>query len=168
MKFLKDYFLLILMLGGFFSLIVLVAVNPFVLTQPAPGQLEGQETLVVALSDGRFLQYGVDLALTPEAHKQGLMNKDFIPPQYGMLFVFAGDEERHFWMKDTLVPLDMIFLNVDGTIHHIHEMAKPHDETMISSNGPVRAVLELSGGQVAANGIEVGDVVRHSFFGNAP
>ena len=70
-------------------------------------------------------------------------------------------------MKNTFIPLDIIFLKSDGKIHHIVHNATPMDETALSSNGPVQAVLEINGGMSKKLNIRKGDTVRHSFFGNA-
>jgi uncharacterized membrane protein (UPF0127 family) len=83
---------------------------------------------------------------------------------YGMLFVFEDEAEQNFWMKDTLVPLDMIFIRADGVISRIHANAIPHDLTPIPSRGPALAVLEVRGGQAEVFGLRPGDRVRHKAF----
>ena len=86
---------------------------------------------------------------------------------HGMLFYFGGEEAgRRFWMKNTLIPLDMIFIKADGTIHHIHENAIPKDLTGVPSNGPVAAVLEINGGVSRKLELQKGDKVKHRFFEN--
>ncbi len=94
------------------------------------------------------------------------MNRTELATDAGMLFVFPGEAERSFWMKNTLIPLDMLFIAKDGTIRHIHENAKPNDLTSISSQQPAMAVLELNGGAVKTMNIQVGDTVHHPVFGN--
>ena len=74
-----------------------------------------------------------------------------------MLFLFPRVAERNFWMKNTYIPLDIIFLNGENVIHHIHENAVPHDITQIPSNGPVLNVLEVNAGITAKLGIKAGD-----------
>ncbi|MCB1782965.1 MAG: DUF192 domain-containing protein [Alphaproteobacteria bacterium] len=158
------------MLCGFAALIFLVVSNPNVpLTKPPPvAPPEGQERVGIKLQDGRTLAYFVELALTPEEQGKGLMDREHLADQSGMLFLFTGDAERNFWMKNTLIPLDIIFIEADGRIHSIYPMATPLDETLISSNGPVRAVLEVKGGQADQYGIQPGDIILNPFFGNTP
>ncbi len=130
----------------------------------APGPAQ---PLSIIRADGVPQDFNVELALTPAAQQQGLMFRKQMDENHGMLFVFPGDEtERAFWMKNTLIPLDMIFIRKDGTIHHIHENAVPEDLTSVPSNGPVMAVLELNGGVSAKRGLKPGDVVHHTVFGN--
>lgn len=129
---------------------------------PGPAQ-----PLSIVRKDGVQQNFEVELALTPAAQQQGLMFRKQMDENHGMLFVFPGAEaERAFWMKNTLIPLDMIFIRKDGTIHHIHENAVPEDLTSVPSNGPVMAVLELNGGVAAQKGLTPGDVVHHTVFGN--
>lgn len=111
--------------------------------------------------------FHVEIAATPDEMMRGLMFRQSMPEDHGMLFLFAQDAERNFWMKDTVIPLDIIFIRADGIIHHIHENAVPYDETPVSSNGPVRTVLELNGGTAARLGIKPGDTVLHASFGNS-
>jgi hypothetical protein len=72
------------------------------------------------------------------------------------------------WMRNTYVPLDMVFIRADGTVHRIAEMTEPHSEEIISSNGPVGAVLEIAGGSARKLGLKPGDTVRHRHFGTMP
>ncbi|HIF26731.1 MAG TPA: DUF192 domain-containing protein [Micavibrio sp.] len=126
------------------------------------------EPLIIMSDNGKTTHtFYVEIADTPQLVIKGLMNREYMPDMAGMLFSFALEKERHFWMKNTLIPLDMLFVKADGTIHHIHENAIPHDETSISSNGPVLNVLELNGGMSRKLGIKPGDVVHHYVFDNA-
>jgi len=113
---------------------------------------------------GKPVGFDVEVALTPKQQIQGLMNRESMPEDAGMLFMFNKEAERGFWMKNTLIPLDIIFIKQDGRIHHIHSNAKPHDLTSIKSKGPVIAVLEINGGLSQELGIKVGDVIHHPFF----
>lgn len=101
---------------------------------------------------------------TMEERGKGLMFRQFLPQDRGMLFDFMRDELVTMWMRNTYIPLDMVFIKTDGTIHHIHERAQPLDETTISSNGPVRFVLEINGGLAAKLGLKPGDKVRHALI----
>src|SRR5690606_30378971 len=97
---------------------------------------------------------------------QGLMHRTSMPENQGMLFVFKSVHRRAFWMKNTLIPLDMLFIAKDGTITQIHRNAQPLDETVIPSTHVVRAVLELNGGQSEKDGIQEGDRIVHPVFRN--
>ncbi len=117
-------------------------------------------------SGGKSHQFKVEIATTELDRSQGLMFRDSLPEDGGMLFLFNESAERSFWMRNTLIPLDIIFIKPDGTIHSIHAMAKPHDETVISSNGAVNAALEIPGGRAEKLGLKPGDKVLHVFFRN--
>jgi uncharacterized membrane protein (UPF0127 family) len=121
-------------------------------------------TIATAKGDQRFT---VELALSPAQQEQGLMFRRELAPDAGMLFVLPQTETAVFWMKNTLVPLDLLFIAADGRIADIHERAVPLSEANIVSKVPVKAVLELNGGTVARLGIEPGDVVHHAAFGTA-
>ncbi|HXP32171.1 MAG TPA: DUF192 domain-containing protein [Stellaceae bacterium] len=121
-------------------------------------------TLDTAAGPQRF---SVELALTPQQQEQGLMYRRALPADGGMLFVFPADQTATFWMRNTLIPLDMLFIAADGRIADIHERAVPLSEATISSKVPVRAVLEVNGGTVRRLAIKRGDVVHSAVFGNA-
>ena len=123
--------------------------------------------IVIEKAAGGKETFRVELALNRDDQAYGLMNRTEMADNAGMLFVFDDVAERAFWMKNTLIPLDMLFINPDGTVRHIHENAVPHDLTAIPSNGPVKAVLELNGGAASKYGLRPGDTVRYSeVFGN--
>jgi uncharacterized membrane protein (UPF0127 family) len=94
------------------------------------------------------------------------MGRASLQPDHGMLFVFDKAQESAFWMKNTLIPLDIIFINEKGVIHAIHPMAMPHSRSIIKSGGPVRAGLEINGGMAKKLGLKPGDTVYHRVFGN--
>ncbi len=124
--------------------------------------------LHIRSADGdRTHRFDVEIARTPAHLQMGLMYRREMPDNHGMLFVFADNAERRFWMKNTFIPLDMVFIREDGIIHHIHANAIPHDLTGVPSNGPVRAVLEINGGMAEKLSIRAGDKVFHDFFGNS-
>jgi uncharacterized protein len=118
-------------------------------------------------TEGGARRFTVELAATPEEQAQGLMFRRTLAADAGMLFDLGGTRPATFWMKNTLIPLDMLFISADGRIADIHERAVPLSEAMIESKAPVRAVLELNGGSAARLGIHEGDVVHHALFGNA-
>lgn len=110
--------------------------------------------------------FTIEMALTPPQQQQGLMYRQSLAAEAGMLFVFPKTQTATFWMKNTLIPLDMLFIAADGHVADIHERAVPLSEALIASKEPVRAVLELNGGTVARLGIKRGDVAHHQIFGN--
>ena len=96
---------------------------------------------------GRELcKFKIELAVTPEKQSRGLMFRKDLSPGSGMLFVNSGDSMRFFWMKNTYIPLDMLFIDSRNEVKHIHYGAKPLDETSISSKYPVQYVLEVRAG----------------------
>jgi uncharacterized protein len=110
--------------------------------------------------------FAIELARTPEQQELGLMFRPSLAPDAGMLFDFGETKPASFWMKNTLIPLDMLFITADGRVADIHEHAEPLSEAVIASHVPVRAVLEIKGDTVAQLGIRVGDVVHHPIFHN--
>lgn len=109
----------------------------------------------------------VEVAVTPQEHMQGLMYRTEMPEDQGMLFLFPESQPRGFWMRNTLIPLDMVFIKDDGVIANIHANAKPKDETVIYSDGPVARVLELNGGTAERLGLKAGDkLYSEAYFGN--
>lgn len=123
--------------------------------------------LVIATAEGARHEFMVEVVQTGPARTQGLMFRNSMPREAGMLFLFPESAERYFWMKNTLIPLDIVFIQGNGTIHHIHEGAKPLDLTPIPSNGPVPVVLELNAGTARALGIKPGDRVLHPDVANS-
>ena len=103
----------------------------------------------------------VELALTTAQKERGLMFREGLAPNAGMLFPFKRERQISFWMKDTQIPLDMLFIRKDGTIARIAANATPLSTAVIPSREPVKAVLEIAGGRAAQIGIRVGDRVRH-------
>ena len=124
------------------------------------------DTLSIRKQNGETLPFNVELAITPPQQAQGLMFRTEMAENAGMMFIFNLASPLSFWMKNTLIPLDMLFIGEDGTILHIHKNAVPNDLTSIPSKFPSKAVLELNGSTTDKMGIKEGDVVRHRFFGN--
>ena len=110
-------------------------------------------------------RFTVEVARTPRQHSQGLMYRRRLAADTGMLFIYSQTQLVVMWMKNTLIPLDMLFIAADGTIKHIAERAVPHSRESISSGQPVLAVLEINGGMASRLKIRVGDRVSHSAFG---
>jgi uncharacterized protein len=108
--------------------------------------------------------FAVELALTPEDQAKGLMFRRELPEGEGMLFDFHREQPATFWMKNTYIPLDMIFIRGDGSILRIAENTVPLSEALVPSGGPVRAVLEVIAGTARKFGIAAGDRVAHPIF----
>lgn len=106
----------------------------------------------------------VEIARTPQQQALGLMYRTDLPRDRGMLFIHDRARVVTMWMKNTYIPLDMVFIRSDGTVHHIARETEPHSEAMISSKGPVAAVLEIGGGEAERYGLEPGDRVDHPVF----
>ena len=102
----------------------------------------------------------LELALTPEAQERGLMYRSSLPEDQGMLFVFPADADHSFWMKNTLIPLDLLFIAADGTVVGLHANATPLSTASIGVGRPSRYVLEVPGGNAARRGIAAGDRVE--------
>lgn len=111
------------------------------------------------------IPFEVEIARTEEDQNRGLMNRDSLPPGTGMLFIFDPPSKPIFWMKDTKIKLDMIYINEDGIVIHIHENAVPFDKTLIyPPKIKSKAVLEIGGGLSKKLGISKGDKVIHTIF----
>ncbi len=109
--------------------------------------------------------FNIDVAADEKTRAQGLMHVESMPLSKGMLFVYQRPQIMSFWMRNTLIELDMLFLDEFGVIKHIHHRAQPLDETPISSGDALLiGVLEVNGGLAKRLGINVGDVLRHPSF----
>ena len=109
-------------------------------------------------------RFTVELAISPQEQELGLQHRKELAPDHGMLFVFDRVETASFWMKNTIVPLDIIFVNADGSIHRIAENAVPMSLDQIPSQGPVRGVLEVLAGTSKRLGLAPGDKIVHPIF----
>jgi uncharacterized protein len=121
-------------------------------------------TIVSATGKHRFK---VEIAETPAQMTQGLMFRRSLAPDAGMLFDYKEPTAATMWMRNTLIPLDMLFVDAQGRIVNIHQRAVPQSLDVIAAAAPVRAVIELNGGTAARLGIAPGDQVVHPIFGNA-
>lgn len=118
------------------------------------------------VGESRTVDFTVELATEPAQHARGLMHRRSLDASAGMLFVFERPRKVTFWMKNTFIPLDMLFADREGVIRHIHKEAIPHDETPISGGDGIYAVLEINGGLSKAHEFKEGDVLKHSVFVN--
>ena len=132
-------------------------------TPPAESQRSpaGLEQAVLSIRSGaKTHRFTVEVARTPEEQSYGLMNRSSLAPDRGMIFPYAPPQPVAFWMKDTLIPLDIIFIAPGGTILRIAENTVPLSLDNVPSGGPVEAVLELAGGRSAELGLKPGDRVE--------
>lgn len=132
--------------------------------QQAPLSFETSPLRIVSES-GAEHHFTVELALTQPQRSQGLMFRENLAPDAGMLFDYKRPVYARMWMKNTLIPLDMLFIKADGRIESIRKRAVPHSLETIGSKRRVRAVLELLGGTVDRLEISPGDRVVHPIFG---
>ncbi len=149
------------------SLVAGCPVLPSWAQQPVPPAVSFEKSSLVIDTGGGPLTFEVELALTPDQQQRGLMFRQKLGAKEGMLFDFGSPQPLSFWMANTLIPLDMLFIDGDGKIVRIHTNAEPLSTRAITSGVPARAVLEINGGASRLLGIKPGDVVRHAVFGNA-
>jgi len=120
----------------------------------------GLEQVPLTISSGaKVHRFTVEVARTPAEQATGLMNRSELAPDRGMIFPFDAPRDASFWMKNTLIPLDMIFVRSDGTIANIAVNTVPLSLDPVFSEGPVGAVLEIPGGRSDELGIKAGDKV---------
>jgi uncharacterized membrane protein (UPF0127 family) len=130
-----------------------------VLLSPTAGaQDAAREALNIVTDDGEHV-FQVEIADDPRERAVGLMFRREMPADAGMLFDFMEEQPASFWMRNTYIPLDMLFIRADGTIDSIGERTTPLSEKSVPSKGPVRFVLEINGGLSDRLGIEAGDRV---------
>ena len=140
----------------------------FALLPPMPGRAEEGalskiEPLTIAIEGDAFM-FTVEIADTEERRARGLMFRQRLPEDRGMLFDFGTPRPVSMWMKNTYIPLDMLFIREDGTIAYIAENTVPKSLDTIGISEPVLAVLELAGGVTRKHGIRAGDRVYHRMF----
>ena len=134
-----------------------------VLLAAGPVRAADQRTLEIASKTGVHI-FAVEMADTDAQREKGLMFRKNLPAGQGMLFDFKREQDVSFWMQNTYIPLDMIFIRGDGSILRIVENAEPLSTRLIPSGGPVLAVLEVIGGTTRKLGIAAGDRVAHPIF----
>ena len=124
----------------------------------APGHhpVSGLAVIPLTVGEHRFM---VELAATPDEQEEGLMFRTAMGPDEGMLFPLESPRQSWFWMKNTVIPLDIIFIDSDHRVLNIAPDAIPYDETPIGSRGKAAAILELNAGRAAELGIKDGDPV---------
>jgi len=126
-------------------------------------QAANLESLEIITASG-VVPFSVEVMRTDDELQRGLMFRKELPEGRGMLFDFRPERNVSMWMKNTLIPLDMIFIQADGRILRIAENAEVQSEKIIPSGGPVRGVLEVIAGTAKKLGIKPGDRVAHPLF----
>ncbi len=123
-------------------------------------------TVVTGVKSGHPVDHRlrVEVMRTMEGRERGLMYRRSLPADQGMLFDFGREETVMMWMKNTYIPLDMIFMSRAGVVTHIAANAVPLSEAIISSDGPAYAVLEVNAGYAHKIGLKTGDIVHHPMF----
>ena len=123
---------------------------------------------VLVKGDFGEARFTIELADEPAERSQGLMDRESMPRSAGMLFVYEEPQPANFWMRNTLIPLHMIFADRGGRVRHIHQNAIPHDETPIHGGTDIYAVLEINGGLSKKYGFQVGDALQYPAFFEGP
>ncbi len=129
-------------------------------SRPATGPTEP----LTILSKTGPKRFEVEVMRDDAGRSRGLMFRRHMAPEHGMLFDFERDEPVTMWMKNTYLPLDMVFIRPDGTVSRIAADTEPLSTAIIPSGSPVLAVLELNAGTAARLGLEAGDHVQHPLF----
>lgn len=154
------------------AIAVIVATSAYFCSQrPASADsramvLPADPTPLVAVTKGGERSFSIEVADTSAEREAGLMFRENMADDHGMLFVFDGERDVSFWMKNTPMPLDLVFVGQDGKIRAI-KRGEPQSEAIISPGKPVRFVLELKAGTTAKDGIEDGDLLRHPAIAHA-
>jgi len=152
--------------AGFAIILSALAAGPTLAAGPA----RAPDAALVTPSDATPLKivtavsthaFQVEVRDTPEGREVGLMHRRSMPEDHGMLFDFGEEAPVAMWMKNTLIPLDMVFIRADGTIARVARQTEPMSTRIIASGEPVRYVLELNGGVTDKLGIQPGDRVKH-------
>ena len=125
-----------------------------------------KEYNTIISTDKEEMFYNLEIAITPEQQIQGLMNRDKLAPNGGMIFIINPIRKVTMWMKDTKIPLDILFISPEARIIKIVENATPMSEEHLNSDSEVSAVIELIGGSVKKHNIKVGDNIKSTILGN--
>lgn len=125
------------------------------------------ETLIIQKSDSEKITYHIEVADTDATRRRGLMYREHMPSDQGMLLDFMGNYNVGIWMKNTYIPLDLIFIDAAGKIVYIYPDATPLSTRTISTDRRVKAVLEVNSGQVKVHGVRVGDRVVFPSFNSS-
>ena len=147
--------------------IILVGSMSFIATGLVAAQIAFEkDTLTIFSATGKAIKFDIEIASSNEERSQGLMYRKNMADNAGMLFVYSKPNNVMMWMKNTYIPLDMVFIKADGVIENIIQRTVPHSEEVLSATAKVRGVLELNAGITSKLGIKAGDRVIHDIFIN--
>ncbi|MDB2414845.1 DUF192 domain-containing protein [Rickettsiales bacterium] len=144
----------------FYIVTLIIIITPFFV-------YANNQQITIETKKGQKILFDVEIANNPESRQKGLMWREKMEPQNGMLFIFPENKIVNMWMKNTYLPLDMLFINEHGKIIHIHHNAEPLSTKNISFPKPARALLEINAGLSKKINIEVGDIVLDFSYKNA-
>lgn len=162
---------------GFAAIVVLLLIvasnfihlpGPEIPQSPTDAPVFSHDKLTLRRADGQTFPFDIEMATTPKEAMYGLMFRRSIEPQTGMLFLWDPDHQVSMWMKNTYIPLDMLFIRRDGTIEKIVTHAVPLDLTPIPSEEPIHGILEIKAGEVERLGLKTEDKVLFWAFSTAP
>jgi uncharacterized protein len=163
----KHFWKKLLIWTGFAALLIMLLLIGLQVIAYWPPHFKRSE-MTIHTAAGHDIPYKIEIATTPHEQEYGLMFRRSMPKQAGMLFLFNPDFDPEkgvaFWMKNTKIPLDMIFVSDNGTINEVHANAQPDDLTPIAPAEPARAVVEINGGEAKSLGIKAGDKVVYPGF----
>lgn len=146
-------------LGALFSLLLMAACL-------LSGNAEAMRREDMKLHTSKGIKViSVEITETQEEKMKGLMFRPSLPDNQGMIFAYDPPREITMWMRNTYIPLDMVFIRSDGIVHRIEAWTRPLSEEIIASRGDVAACLELAGGAAERIGLKPGDRVEHPMFG---
>lgn len=146
-----------------YTVLILVSVAPATLQAGSSLPKSGLEKLEIVTPSG-IHNFSVEVMRSERQRERGLMFRRFLPPNQGMLFAFGSEQPVMMWMKNTYLPLDMIFISRSGTVVGLAENTEPLSEKIIPSGAPAYAVLEVNAGTASHIGLRIGDLVRHPIF----
>ena len=136
----------------------------FIVSSACSENIKFKKDVLNIISGERKISFKIELAISSEEMSKGLMHRDKLPLDHGMLFIYPDNQYVTMWMKNTLIPLDMIFFKQNGEIEQIVRMTTPNSLKYISSNNLVKAVLEINGGLSNYLKINKGDKIDYHIF----
>lgn len=136
----------------------------FVVVFSASAFAQGPLNFISTKQGAQKVEWAIELASDDESRTKGLMFRKEMASLHGMLFRFTGMRSVSMWMKNTFIPLDMVFMDEQGTVTHVHKGAVPHSLDIISSNGPARFVLEINAGEAETFNLAIGQQFIHPWF----